>query len=84
MTLVSVVTPEDGELIELGPARIRILEDRSTTGHRLGLAEIVLARARPGRPSTGTPGTTRASTSYPAQECSPWARPSTPPLRERW
>jgi mannose-6-phosphate isomerase-like protein (cupin superfamily) len=50
MTLVSVVTPEDGELIELGPARIRILEDGSTTGHRLGLAEIVLAPRTAGPP----------------------------------
>jgi mannose-6-phosphate isomerase-like protein (cupin superfamily) len=50
MTLVSVVTPEGGELIELGPARIRILEDGSTTGHRLGLAEIVVAPRTAGPP----------------------------------
>jgi mannose-6-phosphate isomerase-like protein (cupin superfamily) len=50
MTLVSVVTPEEGELIELGPARIRILEDGSTTGHRLGLAEIVVAPRTAGPP----------------------------------
>jgi mannose-6-phosphate isomerase-like protein (cupin superfamily) len=50
MTLVSVVTPEDGELIELGPARIRILEDGSTTGHRLGLAEIAVAPRTAGPP----------------------------------
>jgi len=50
MTLISVVAPGDGELIELGPARIRILEDGSTTGHRLGLAEIVLAPRTAGPP----------------------------------
>jgi mannose-6-phosphate isomerase-like protein (cupin superfamily) len=50
MTPVSVVAPDGGELIELGPARIRILEDGSTTGHRLGLAEIVLAPGTAGPP----------------------------------
>ena len=48
MALVSVVGPGDGEVIDLGPARIRILEDGSTTGHRLGAAEITLAPRSPG------------------------------------
>ncbi len=48
MTEVSVVGPGDGEVIALGPARIRILEDGSTTGHRLGAAEITLAPRSPG------------------------------------
>src|ERR1700734_4453907 len=43
MTDVSVVAPDGGEVIELGPARIRILEDGSTTAHRLGIGEITLA-----------------------------------------
>ncbi|HZU59221.1 MAG TPA: cupin domain-containing protein [Actinocrinis sp.] len=45
---VSVVGPDDGEVIKLGPAQIRILEDGSTTGHRLGAAEITLAPHSPG------------------------------------
>ena len=40
---VSVNTPADGEVIDLGPARIRIMEDGGTTGHRIGIAEITLA-----------------------------------------
>jgi mannose-6-phosphate isomerase-like protein (cupin superfamily) len=40
---VSIVTPDAGEVIELGPVRIRVLEDGSTTDHRLGLCEVTLA-----------------------------------------
>lgn len=40
---VSVVDPDAGESIQLGPTRMRILEDGSTTGHRLGMGEITLA-----------------------------------------
>ena len=47
---VSVVGPDDGETIILGTTRLRILEDGSTTGHRLGLAESVLAPHTPGPP----------------------------------
>jgi quercetin dioxygenase-like cupin family protein len=47
---VSVVGPEGGEAIQLGPARIRILEDGSTTGHRLGIGEITLAPHAEGPP----------------------------------
>jgi quercetin dioxygenase-like cupin family protein len=50
MTEVSVVGPEDGETIRLGPAQIRILEDGSTTGHRLGIGEITLAPHTEGPP----------------------------------
>jgi mannose-6-phosphate isomerase-like protein (cupin superfamily) len=50
MTPVSVIAPDGGELIELGPAGIRILEDGSNTGHRLGLAEIHLAPRTAGPP----------------------------------
>lgn len=46
----SIVAPDDGELVDLGPARIRILEDGATTGHRLGVAEIILAPRSPGPP----------------------------------
>ncbi|MEY9837139.1 cupin domain-containing protein [Streptacidiphilus sp. EB103A] len=50
MTDVSVVGPDDGESIQLGPTRIRILEDGSTTGHRLGMAEITVAPHTDGPP----------------------------------
>ena len=50
MTDVSVVAPEGGELIELGPVRMRILEDGATTAHRLGIGEIVLAPHSDGPP----------------------------------
>jgi quercetin dioxygenase-like cupin family protein len=50
MTEVSVTGPRDGEVIQLGPTQIRILEDGRTTGHRLGLAEITLAPCTQGPP----------------------------------
>lgn len=43
MTRVSIVGPGEGEVVLLGPTRMRILEDGSTTGHRLGLAESIIA-----------------------------------------
>ncbi|HLW03720.1 MAG TPA: cupin domain-containing protein [Ktedonobacterales bacterium] len=42
MSQVSVVGPQDGELIPLGPIQMRILEDGHTTDHRLGIGEITL------------------------------------------
>jgi mannose-6-phosphate isomerase-like protein (cupin superfamily) len=50
MTDVSVVGPDGGESIQLGPIRIRILEDGSTTGHRLGVGEITVAPHTDGPP----------------------------------
>lgn len=47
---VSVVGPDDGETIVLGTTRMRVLEDGSNTGHRIGLAESVLAPHTPGPP----------------------------------
>ncbi|MFF9347235.1 cupin domain-containing protein [Streptomyces sp. NPDC014734] len=47
---VSVVGPDDGETILLGTTRLRVLEDGSNTGHRLGIAESVLAPHTPGPP----------------------------------
>ncbi|WP_406474281.1 cupin domain-containing protein [Streptomyces platensis] len=47
---VSVVGPGDGETILLGTTRMRVLEDGSNTGHRLGLAESVLAPHTSGPP----------------------------------
>jgi mannose-6-phosphate isomerase-like protein (cupin superfamily) len=50
MAHVSVVGPDGGESIRLGPVRMRILEDGSTTGHRLGVGEITLAPYTDGPP----------------------------------
>ena len=43
MNRVSIVRPDDGEIALDGPIRLRILEDGSTTAHRLGIAEITIA-----------------------------------------
>jgi quercetin dioxygenase-like cupin family protein len=50
MTEVSVTGPAEGEVIQLGPTRMRILEDGRTTEHRLGLGEITLAPRTQGPP----------------------------------
>lgn len=47
---VSVVGPDSGEVIDLGPARIRILEGGGATAHRLGAAEVTLAPHAEGPP----------------------------------
>jgi mannose-6-phosphate isomerase-like protein (cupin superfamily) len=50
MNSVSIVGQDGGEVIELGPARIRILEDGGATAHRLGIAEVTLAPHSDGPP----------------------------------
>lgn len=50
MSDLSIVGPTDGELIELGPATLRILEDGHTTDHRLGIGEVTLAPHTDGPP----------------------------------
>jgi mannose-6-phosphate isomerase-like protein (cupin superfamily) len=45
----AIIGPDGGDAIQLGPVRIRILEDGSTTDHRLGVGEITLP------PHTGGP-----------------------------
>ena len=39
---VHIVNPGDGEMAGGGPIRVRIIEDGSHTGHRLGLAEAMV------------------------------------------
>lgn len=39
---VHIVGPHDGEITLTSPIRMRILEDGSTTGHRLGIGEITI------------------------------------------
>jgi quercetin dioxygenase-like cupin family protein len=51
MVQISIVGPEDGEtVLRTDAVRMRILEDGSTTAHRLGIAEITLAPKAPGPP----------------------------------
>lgn len=47
---VDVVTPTDGEIIELGPIRLRIIEDGSRTDHRVAFVEATLAPGSMGPP----------------------------------
>jgi mannose-6-phosphate isomerase-like protein (cupin superfamily) len=48
MNEVRVVGPGDGEVIDLGPGRVRILEDGGATAHRLGIVELTIAPRSPG------------------------------------
>lgn len=48
--MVHVVGPDEGEVIALGPSRIRIVADGGETGHRVGLIECTLAPHSPGPP----------------------------------
>jgi len=50
MTDVSIVGPGDGDVVLSGPIRMRILEDGSTTSHRLGIGEITIAPHTEGPP----------------------------------
>ncbi len=50
MTKASITGPGGGEVIHLGPTTMRILEDGSTTGHRLGMGEITVAPHSGGPP----------------------------------
>lgn len=49
-TKVSVINPQAGDIPLAGPVRVRILEDGSTTAHRLGIAEITIAPHTAGPP----------------------------------
>jgi quercetin dioxygenase-like cupin family protein len=50
MADVSIVGPQAGEAIQLGPVQMRILEDGTTTAHRLGIGEITLPPHASGPP----------------------------------
>lgn len=50
MAEVSVVGPQDGEPLQLGPVLVRILQDGTVTGHRLGVAEITVPPHTDGPP----------------------------------
>jgi hypothetical protein len=61
MADASIVGPQGGEAIQLGPIRMRILEDGATTAHRLGIDDDnvieVMARyaTEPADQTTQTP-----------------------------
>lgn len=51
MAEVKIIGPDDGEALQIGPSvRMRILEDGSTTGHRLGIAVGTIDPHTPGPP----------------------------------
>ncbi len=50
MADVSIVGPDEGDLALTGPVQMRILEDGSTTSHRLGIGEITIAPHTSGPP----------------------------------
>jgi mannose-6-phosphate isomerase-like protein (cupin superfamily) len=50
MSEISIVGPGQGELALAGPIQLRILEDGSTTSHRLGIAEIIIGPHAAGPP----------------------------------
>jgi mannose-6-phosphate isomerase-like protein (cupin superfamily) len=47
---VSIVGPDSGELLLESPIRLRLLEDGSTTAHRLAIAEITVPPHTDGPP----------------------------------
>jgi mannose-6-phosphate isomerase-like protein (cupin superfamily) len=47
---VAIIGPDGGDAIQLGPIRMRILEDGSTTDHRLGVGEITVPPHTDGPP----------------------------------
>jgi quercetin dioxygenase-like cupin family protein len=50
MTNVVIVAPDGGEIALAGAVQMRILEDGSTTSHRLGIGEITLGPHASGPP----------------------------------
>jgi len=50
MDQVSLIEPNGGEHIDLGPIQIRILEGGDTTQHRLAVGEITIPAHTPGPP----------------------------------
>lgn len=50
MKNISIVGPGEGEVALAGPTELRILEDGTTTSHRLGVAEITIAPHTAGPP----------------------------------
>ena len=39
---IKITGPADGDVLRAGPMAIRVLEDGSSTGHRLGIVEITI------------------------------------------
>ena len=89
MTDISMVGPDGGEQMLTGPVRMRILEDGSTTGHRLGIGEITIAphtegplQHRHGRHDEGfyvVSGTARFTVADQAHDAGPGSLVMVPP-----
>jgi mannose-6-phosphate isomerase-like protein (cupin superfamily) len=47
---VAITGPQHGQTIQMGAVQVRILEDGSTTGHRLAIAEITVPPRTDGPP----------------------------------
>lgn len=47
---IKITGPADGHVLKAGPMTIRVLEDGSSTGHRLGIAEITIPPHADGPP----------------------------------
>ena len=60
MAEVRVVPPGGGEPVDLGPIRMQIVEDGSTTDHRLGVALIRVPAHTSGPAAAGTSDMTKA------------------------
>ena len=52
---IRVVGPGEGETVNAGPIGIRIIEDGSQTGHRLGLIEATIPPGPAQPPQQGHP-----------------------------
>ncbi len=50
MNDVHIVGPDGGDLVDLGPIRMRVLETGATTDHRLGIGEITIDARTVGPP----------------------------------
>ncbi len=47
---IQLITPDIGEVLQVGPIRVRVLEDGTATAGRLGLVELTLKAASNGPP----------------------------------
>lgn len=50
MSAINLVAAGTGEIIQIGPVRVRVLEDGSRTDHRIGAVEITVPAGIPGPP----------------------------------
>ncbi len=66
---ISLITPDGGEILQVGSLRTRILEDGSGTAGRLGIVEVTIPPGDAGPPPRSacrTPSATPTPTSPPS------------------